>query len=104
MAELLSTTAVQPSHKKLTIGDEALDFALPDQLDRPIYWADLREKGAIVLFFYPKDNSVGCTAEVCAIRDNYEVFKDAGATVTGISEDSIIQSLQRETDDSERRG
>lgn len=43
----------------------------------------------MVLFFYPKDNTGGCTAEVCAFRDSYEVFTDAGATVVGISSDSV---------------
>jgi thioredoxin-dependent peroxiredoxin len=42
-----------------------------------------------VLYFYPKDNTAGCTKEACAFRDSYEVFTDAGADVIGISSDSV---------------
>ncbi len=42
----------------------------------------------IVLYFYPKDDTYGCIAESCAFRDHYEVFKDAGAEVVGVSSDS----------------
>ena len=73
---------------KLAVGDKAPDFTLPDQSKRPVKLADLLGKGPIVLFFYPKDFSAGCTAEVCAFRDNYEAFTDAGATVIGVSADS----------------
>ncbi len=60
--------AVQPTHRKLAVGDEAPDFVLPDHSTRPIHFADLLGRGAIVLFFYPKDYSAGCTAEVCGFR------------------------------------
>ena len=50
--------------------------------------ASFRGKKDVVLYFYPKDNTAGCTAEACAFRDSYEVFKDAGAEVIGISSDS----------------
>src|SRR5579859_3528332 len=42
----------------------------------------------IVLYFYPKDNTPGCTAEACSFRDSYDVFKEAGAEVIGVSSDS----------------
>ena len=88
MLKLSSMGAVQPTNKKLAVGDEAPDFVLPDQSNRPTHFADLLGKGAVVLFFYPRDYSAGCTAEVCAFRDSYEAFKDAGATVIGVSADS----------------
>lgn len=75
-------------NKKLQVGDPAPDFTLPDQFNRPIHFAEVAGQGPIVLFFYPKDYTPGCTAEVCAFRDNYEDFKDAGATVIGVSADS----------------
>ena len=49
---------------------------------------DFRGKSTVVLYFYPKDMTAGCTAEACAFRDSYEVFKEAGAEVIGVSADS----------------
>ena len=80
--------AVRPANKELAVGDEAPDFVPLDQLNGPTRFADLLGKGAVVLFFYPKDYSLGCTAEVCAFRDSYEAFKEAGTTAIGISADS----------------
>jgi len=48
-------------------------------------------KRVVVLYFYPKDNTPGCTAEACAFRDSHEVFTDAGAEVVGISSDSVAR-------------
>jgi len=82
----------QPSPKMaggpITIGDRAPDFTLNNQDEQPVHFADLIGKGSIVLYFYPKDNTRGCTAEACAFRDSYEVFKQAGATVIGVSDDT----------------
>ena len=50
--------------------------------------SDYKGKKAVVLYFYPKDYSPGCTKEACAFRDSYEAFKDAGAEVIGVSSDS----------------
>ncbi|MCC7205925.1 MAG: peroxiredoxin, partial [Anaerolineae bacterium] len=80
--------AVEPAAKKLAVGDSAPHFILPDQDDRPTHLADLLGNGPTVLFFYPKDFSPGCTAEVCAFRDSYAAFQDAGATVIGVSADT----------------
>ena len=70
------------------VGDPAPDFALPSERGETVRLADFRDKSAVVLFFYPKDNSPICTAEACAFRDRYEVFRDAGAEVIGVSTDS----------------
>src|SRR5262249_48961080 len=51
-------------------------------------------KTAVVVYFYPRDNTPGCTTEACAFRDSYEVFKDAGAEVIGISSDSTESHSQ----------
>ena len=69
-------------------GDRMPSFSLTDQDGRVVDSDQLLGKGPVVVFFYPKDNTAGCTREACAFRDQYEVFTDAGATVVGISSDS----------------
>ncbi len=78
----------QPHTGKLKVGDRAPDFTLPDQNNRPVHFADVLGANTIVLYFYPKDFTGGCTMEACAFRDSYEVFKGAGADVIGVSADS----------------
>ncbi|MBE9206726.1 peroxiredoxin [Nostoc sp. LEGE 06077] len=70
------------------VGDIAPDFTLPAQNGATVSLKDYRGQKAVVLYFYPKDDTPGCTAESCAFRDQYEVFKDAGAEVIGVSGDS----------------
>ncbi len=80
---------MQGKHKvKQTIGNRVQNFELPDQNGNKIVFDELLGQGSIVLFFYPKDDSPGCTKEACAFRDAYEVFREAGAEVIGISSDS----------------
>lgn len=74
---------------KLAVGDQAPTFSLPNQAGQLVDLQNLLGHKKIVLFFYPKDHSAGCVAEVCAFRDQYEVFKQAGAEVIGISSDSV---------------
>lgn len=71
------------------VGDAAPDFTLPTQSGDSVRLADYRGRQAVVVYFYPKDNTRGCTAEACAFRDSYEVFQQAGAEVIGISSDSV---------------
>src|SRR5258708_3109140 len=73
---------------KVKVGDRAPQFSLPAQAGTTTSLEDLLGKGAIVLYFYPKDDTPGCTAEACSFRDSYEVFKQAGAEVIGVSSDS----------------
>lgn len=71
------------------VGDTAPDFTLPTQKKgEAFHLHDLLGKAAIVLYFYPKDDTKGCTMEACSFRDSYEVFKEAGAEVVGVSSDS----------------
>lgn len=70
-------------------GDKAPDFTLPSQAGEPVRLSDRLGERSVVLYFYPKDETRGCTAEACAFRDSYEVFADAGAEVIGISSDSV---------------
>jgi thioredoxin-dependent peroxiredoxin len=72
----------------IRIGDRAPDFTLPTQDGSSVKLSDLLQKGAVVLYFYPKDDTPGCTVEACTFRDAYEDFKDAGAQVVGVSSDS----------------
>jgi thioredoxin-dependent peroxiredoxin len=69
-------------------GDKAPDFTLPAQSGEPVRLQTRLGSRVVVLYFYPKDDTRGCTAEACAFRDNYEVFTDAGADVIGVSSDS----------------
>ena len=74
--------------KYLEVGDVAPEFTLPKANGDLVSLSDFRGRSDVVLFFYPKDNSPVCTAEACSFRDSYEVFRDAGAEVIGISADS----------------
>ncbi len=73
----------------IATGDPAPDFSLQDQHGTTLTLQGLLAKGPVVLFFYPKDETPGCTAEACSFRDNYDVFVKHGATVVGISSDSV---------------
>jgi peroxiredoxin Q/BCP len=73
----------------LQVGDKAPDFTLPDQSGKPVRLGEKLAQGVVVLYFYPKDNTSGCTAEACSFRDSYESFTEAGAEVIGVSSDSV---------------
>lgn len=70
-------------------GDRVPDFTLDDHLGRPWRLADALARGPLVLFFYPKDDTPVCTVEVCAFRDQHEVFLRRGAQVVGVSSDGV---------------
>jgi peroxiredoxin Q/BCP len=70
------------------IGQAAPEFELTDSQGKRVRLADFRGKRTVVLYFYPKDDTPGCTKEACSFRDHYEAFKDAGAEVIGVSSDS----------------
>jgi peroxiredoxin Q/BCP len=74
---------------KYKVGDIAPDFTLPDQTGSMVSLKDFVGSKIIVLYFYPKDFSRGCTAEACTFRDSYDVFVEAGAQVIGISSQSV---------------
>ena len=71
----------------LTPGTPAPDFTLPDQSGNPVRLSDFRGK-TVVLYFYPKDNTPGCTRQACAFAAAYEDFKTLDAVVIGVSKDS----------------
>lgn len=72
---------------KLKIGDQAPDFTSTDQDGNPIKLSDFRGK-KVIMYFYPKDNTPGCTAESCNLRDNYDLMQKQGYVVLGVSKDS----------------
>ncbi len=84
-----STQSPSTGKGKVAVGDTAPDFTLPAHTGGTVRLHDLVGQKAIVLYFYPKDNTSGCTAEACAFRDSYEAFKEAGAEVVGVSADSV---------------
>jgi peroxiredoxin Q/BCP len=75
--------------KKVTVGERAPDFTLPAQSGGTVRLGDRVGKKAIVLYFYPKDHTPGCTVEARAFRDRHDTFVAAGAEVIGVSGDSI---------------
>jgi len=70
----------------LQIGDPAPDFSLPDESGNPVSLADLRGQ-RVVVYFYPKDDTSGCTKEACGFRDLWSSFEGHGIRVLGISKD-----------------
>ena len=77
----------------LTVGQPAPDFSLPDQHGEPHRLGDYRGRW-VLLYFYPKDDTPGCTAEACGLRDNLPRFTDINAAVLGISVDDVASHRQ----------
>jgi len=73
----------------LQVGDKIPNFSAKDSIGNDFDSASVVGKKPAVFYFYPKDNTPGCTAQACSFRDQYEDFKDLGAEVIGISSDSI---------------
>jgi thioredoxin-dependent peroxiredoxin len=71
------------------VGERAPDFTLPGPNGAQLALADLLKQGVLVLYFYPKDQTPGCTMEACAFRDSMDEFVAAGAQVVGISRDDL---------------
>ena len=78
----------QLSMASLRVGDKAPDFTLPSTDGEEISLKDLRGK-KVVLYFYPKDDTPGCTKEACSFRDNLARVRRKGAEVLGVSADSV---------------
>ena len=74
---------------ELKVGDKIPNFTAKDTEGNDFDSQDYVGKKPLVIYFYPKDNTPGCTAQACSFRDQYEDFKDLGAEVIGISGDSI---------------
>ncbi|MEM6446973.1 MAG: thioredoxin-dependent thiol peroxidase [Cyanobacteria bacterium P01_D01_bin.123] len=72
----------------LTVGDLAPDFTLPSDRGNPITLSDYRGR-RVVLYFYPRDNTPGCTQEACGFRDARAAFNDLDTLILGVSTDSV---------------
>jgi peroxiredoxin Q/BCP len=72
----------------IAIGAPAPDFELPDQHGNLVRLSQYRGKNAVVVYFYPKDDTTGCTKQACRFRDDFEKFRVTGAEILGISDDS----------------
>jgi len=71
-------------------GDQAPGFALPDQDGHPVELSDLRGQ-PVVVYFYPKADTPGCTTQACGVRDHRAAYAEAGAAVLGISPDPVVK-------------
>ena len=71
------------------VGEPAPDFKLASTDDREVILSDFKGDKAVVLYFYPKDDTPGCTAEACSFRDLRKLFNDNGAEILGVSPDTI---------------
>lgn len=72
----------------LEAGQKAPDFTLPDENGEPHQLSDYLGK-TVLLYFYPKDDTPGCTTEACSFRDDYSDYKKAGVSILGVSPDSV---------------
>ena len=72
----------------LEVGTKAIDFTLPDELSNPVTLSSFRGK-KVVLYFYPKDNTPGCTKQACGFGELYPSFVEHGVEIIGISKDSV---------------
>ncbi len=77
----------------LEAGQKAPDFTLPDENGEPHQLSDYLGK-TVLLYFYPKDDTPGCTTEACSFRDDFSDYKKAGVTILGVSPDSVASHTQ----------
>ena len=77
----------------MKIGDKAPEILGKDEQGRDIRLSDYKGR-KLVLYFYPKDNTSGCTAEACSLRDHYGELKDKGYEVVGVSKDSAASHVK----------
>ncbi len=84
------------SETTLSIGDMAPEFALPADNGETVRLADFRGK-KVILYFYPKDDTPGCTTQACGFRDNYPQITERNAVVIGVSPDDVKSHLKFKT-------
>lgn len=80
----------------LKVGNKAPDFTLPDENGNPVKLSGLQGK-KVILYFYPKDDTPGCTTQACGFRDEYPSIEEAGAVVLGVSPDGAKSHVKFKT-------
>ncbi|CAM9273099.1 unnamed protein product [Hapterophycus canaliculatus] len=88
----VSSTAL----RMVSVGQAAPDFKLNDQNGKPVSLSSFKNKKKVVVFFYPKDSTPGCTKEACTFQSDLSKFKQAGAEVIGVSSDADHSSFVAE--------
>jgi len=86
---LYSYNTLIAQNSKLKVGDIVPDFSLPNQNGKTFHLKDALGQKNLVIYFYPKDDTPGCTKEACKFRDEFQDFNDLDAMVIGISSDSV---------------
>ena len=86
---ILKPSGLNGVSMKVNVDDSAPDFTLTSQKGENVALSQFRGKKNVVLYFYPKDETPGCTREACSFRDSYELFTDLGAEVIGVSADTV---------------
>ena len=74
---------------QLKEGDKAPEFKLPSSEGKDVSLKDFKGKEKVILYFYPKDDTPGCTVEACNFRDQNKLFQKAGAAIFGVSPDNV---------------
>lgn len=87
IAEPVLKIFIKSQMTKLKVGKPAPDFSSTDQHGKSLKLSDFKGK-KVILYFYPKDDTPGCTAQACNLRDNYEALQSNGYTVLGVSRDT----------------
>jgi peroxiredoxin Q/BCP len=99
IASLFTILSVKAQTKQLDVGDTVPKFTLLNQDGKPFSMKDSIGKKVIVIFFYPKDESIMCTKEACAFRDSSSALIKAGALVIGINQGTVESHKKFATDD-----
>jgi peroxiredoxin Q/BCP len=85
----MALAAGAPTQSLPAVGSAAPDFTLKDQFGKTVSLSGFKGKGYVILYFYPKDETPGCTTEACTFRDDLTWYKNHGVTVLGVSVDNL---------------
>jgi len=89
LKDYIKPASINLTMTKVETGSRIPDFTLPDQNGKMIDIKSFKGKKNLVIYFYPKDDSPGCTKEACSFRDQFEIFRNYNAEIIGISGDGI---------------
>jgi peroxiredoxin Q/BCP len=78
---------------EIAVGAPAPQVAGTDETGKMVSLAQLYQKGKVLVYFYPKADTSGCTAQACSLRDSYQKLQDKGVTVVGVSTDSVADQM-----------